>query len=213
MNSGAGAHHSRHGNNGERKSEAKLKCSIKDNALPYRGEPTRAAYKKPVMGEGKYIHVIPSVYNPRPAPVPSRKPAPKKKAVKASKARRRREVRQPPRYWTDERVKTLIELYDQGLIYADIAFQMETSRSAVNSEINRLISKKVIQPRKQGDRWEQEEVDRLVELKKSGKTIAEISDILGKSKKSCYSEWRLWNDKQASLRGVFRGMDDGRGKP
>lgn len=186
------------------------KCSIKNRALPFRGDPTRAAYQKPVMGEGKYIHVIPSVYDPKPAPVPSRKPVPKKKAVKASKVRRRREVRHPPRYWTEERVKTLIELYDQGLIYADIALQMETSRSAVNSEINRLISKKVIQPRKQGDRWEQEEVDRLVDLKKSGKTIAEISDILGKSKNSCYSEWRFWNDKQASLRGLFDKLDNSR---
>lgn len=184
------------------------KCSIKNRVLPFRGDPTRAAYQKPVMSEGKYIHVIPSVYDPKPAPIPSRKPAPKRKVVKQSKARRRREVNHPPRYWTEERVKTLIELYDQGLIYADIALHLETSRSAVNSEINRLVAKKVLQPRKQGDRWEQEEVDRLVELKKSGKTIAEISDILGKSKKSCYAAWRLWNDKQDSFRGLFDKLDN-----
>lgn len=188
----------------------KSRCLIKNKVLPYRGDPTRAAYQKPVMGEGKYIHVIPSVYNPRPAPIPSRKPAPKKKAVKASKARRRREVRHPPRYWTEERVKTLIELYDQGLIYADIALQMETTRNAVNSKINRLVVQKVLQPRKQEDQWEQEEVDRFVDLKKSGKTIAEISDILGKSKNSCYKVWGRWNAKQNSLRGLFGELDNSR---
>lgn len=185
------------------------KCSIKNRALPFRGDPTRAAYQKPVMGDGKYIHVIPSVYDPKPAPIPSRKPAPKRKVVK-SKARRRREVNHPPRYWTEERVKTLIDLYDQGLIYADIALHLETSRSAVNSEINRLVAKKVLHPRKREDLWEQYEVDRLVELKKSGKTIGEISDILGKSKNSCYKEWGRWNDKQDSFRGLFDKLDNSR---
>jgi DNA-binding CsgD family transcriptional regulator len=161
-----------------------------------------------VIGEGKYIHVIPSVYDPKPAPIPSRKPAPKRKVVKQSKARRRREVNHPPKYWTEERVKTLIDLYDQGLIYADIALHMETSRNAVNSKINRLVVQKVLQPRKQEDQWEQEEVDRLVDLKKSGKTIAEISDILGKSKNSCYKVWGRWNDKQDSFRGIFDKLDN-----
>lgn len=186
------------------------KCSIKNRALPFRGEPTRAAYKKPVMGEGKYIHVIPSVYNPKPAPIPSRKPAPKRKAVKQSKARRRREVNHPPRYWTEERVKTLIELYGNGLTYADIALHMETSRNAVNSKINRLVVQKVLQPRKQEDQWEQEEIDRLVDLKKSGKTIAEISDILGKSKNFCYKVWRRCNAKQNSMRGLLGELDNSR---
>lgn len=184
------------------------KCSIKNRALPFRGDPTRAAYQKPVMGEGKYIHVIPSVYDPKPAPIPSRKPAPKRKAVKQSKARRRREVHHPPKYWTEERVKTLIELYNQGLIYADIALQMETTRNAVNSKINRLVVQKVLQPRKQEDQWEQEEIDRLVDLKKSGKTIAEISDILGKDKNSCYKVWGRWNGKQNSMRGLFDKLDN-----
>lgn len=185
-----------------------MKCSIKNKELPYRGEPTKAAYKKPVMGEGKYIHVIPSVYDPKPAPIPSRKPVPKRKVVKQSKARRRREVNHPPKYWTEERVKTLIDLYDQGLIYADIALQMETTREAVNSKINRLVTQKVLQPRKREDLWEQDEVDRLVELKKSGKTIGEISDILGKSKNSCYKAWGRWNDKQDSFRGLFDKLDN-----
>ena len=193
-----------------RESKMTSKCSIKNRALPFRGDPTRAAYQKPVMGEGKYIHVIPSVYDPKPAPVPSRKPAPKRKAVKQSKARRRREVHHPPKYWTEERVKTLIELYGHGLTYADIALQMETTRDAVNSKINRLVVQKVLQPRKQEDQWEQEEVDRLVDLKKSGKTIAEISDILGKSKNSCYKAWGRWNAKQNSLRGVFVELDNSR---
>lgn len=188
------------------------KCSIKNRALPFRGDPTRAAYQKPVMGEGKYIHVIPSVYNPRPAPIPSRKPAPKPKAKKPSKARRRREVNHPPKYWTEERVKTLIDLYDQGLIYADIALQMETTREAVNSKINRLVREGVLAPRTPSDQWEQEDIDRLVEMKKKGKTIGEISDILGKNRRSCYAAWRRWNDKQDSMRGFFNELDNsGRG--
>ena len=184
------------------------KCSIKNRVLHFRGDPTRAAYQKPVMGEGKYIHVIPSVYDPKPAPIPSRKPAPKRKAVKQSKARRRREVNHPPKYWTEERVKTLIDLYDQGLIYADIALQMETTRDAVNSKINRLVREGVLAPRTPSDQWEQEDIDRLVEMKKKGKTIGEISDILGKNRRSCYAAWRRWNDKQDSMRWFFNELDN-----
>ena len=42
--------------------------------LPDAPEPTKAAYKKPVIGEGKYIKVLPSVYKPKPAPIPKRQP-------------------------------------------------------------------------------------------------------------------------------------------
>ena len=189
------------------------KCSIKNRALPYRGDPTRAAYQKPVMGEGKYIHVIPSVYNPMPAPIPSRKPAPKPKSKKPSKAKPRRDVQHAPKYWTKERIKTLIELYEQGLIYEDIAAQMGTTRSAVNSKLSRLVRDGVITHRAPIDQLEQEDIDRLVEMKKKGMTIGEISDVLGKSKKSCYAAWRRWNDKQNCMLRLCRGMDDGRSKP
>ncbi len=96
------------------------------------------------------------------------------------------------------------------MIYADIALQMETTRNAVNSKINRLVVQKVLQPRKQEDQWEQQEIDRLVDLKKSGKTIAEISDILGKDKNSCYKVWGRWNGKQNSMRELFGELDNSR---
>lgn len=40
----------------------------------------------------------------------------------------------------------------------------------------------------------------------------EISDILGKNRRSCYAAWRRWNDKQDSMRGFFNELDNsGRG--
>ena len=59
-----------------------MKASIKNTNLPYRGEPTKAVYKKPVVGDvSKYLRVeLPCQYNPRPAPITKpRKPV--KKAV------------------------------------------------------------------------------------------------------------------------------------
>ena len=46
--------------------------------LPDAPPPTKATYKRPVDINGKYITVLPSVYNPKPAPIPKAKPKPKK---------------------------------------------------------------------------------------------------------------------------------------
>ena len=57
-----------------------MKASIKNTNLPYRGEPTKSVYKKPVVGDvSKYLRVeLPCQYNPRPAPIPKpRKPVKK----------------------------------------------------------------------------------------------------------------------------------------
>ena len=142
-----------------------MKASIKNTNLPYRGEPTKAVYKKPVVGDvSKYLRVeLPCQYNPRPAPIPKLRK--KRKAVQPKSNDRKRAVHRKPSFWTEERVSLLIDLHSQGLIYADIAVRMGTTKCAITSEVNRLVEQGILEPRNCGNQWNQDDIDRLVELK------------------------------------------------
>lgn len=178
--------------------------------LPDAPEPTRAVYKKPVMGEGKFITVLPSVYNPRPAPIPKRKPKPKPKipqkldreteklkdAVKASKKTK-------SRWWTEERIKTLMKLHREELTYTTIAKQMGTSKGAIASEVMRLVDRGLLESRVERDRWSDEDLEKLMDMRAEGKSFGEISDAVGRSAKLCAQKWRKQNEKQRDLRSLF----------
>lgn len=185
-----------------------MKASIKNTNLPYRGEPTKPVYKKPVVGDvSKYLRVeLPCQYNPRPAPIPKRKTVPKKKPKAPKKSRR--EAHQKPQFWTDERIRVLISLHGQGITYADIAKHMGTTRGAVSSRVKRLIDEGVIEPKTGREHWLQEDIDMLMKLKAKGLTMAEISDRIGRSTKSCTEQFRRQNAKQIEKRAVFRRMAD-----
>lgn len=184
-----------------------MKASIKNTNLPYRGEPTKAVYKKPVVGDvSKYLRVeLPCQYNPRPAPIPKLRK--KRKAVQPKSNDRKRAVHRKPSFWTEERVSLLIDLHSQGLIYADIAVRMGTTKCAITSEVNRLVEQGILEPRNCGNQWNQDDIDRLVELRNEGKTFGEIADVLGKKQKACWEAWRRWNDKQNCMRELLAGMD------
>lgn len=103
----------------------------------------------------------------------------------------------------------LIDLHNQGLIYADIAERLGTTKNAVTSQVNRLINEGVLEPRGSRAHWSQEDLDMLMDLKAKGLSMGEIADRLGRSPKTCSEQYRRQNVKQDEMRDVFRRVAGG----
>lgn len=169
-----------------------MKASIKNIVLPDAPAPTRAAYKKPVVGTmSRHMQVveIPSAYNPKPAPIP--KPRPKCKAAPKPKKTRgagKREVHQNPRFWTEEKVERVIEMYEAGATLQEIGNVYGKPWTAVRNLITRLSNKGLL-VRHQLRRYTPEDIDRIRELRAEGRTFGEIGDIMGRSYSAVYGAY------------------------
>lgn len=152
--------------------------------------PTKATYKKPVVGDmSRHLQVveIPSAYNPKPAPIP--KPRPKRKAYpKPPKTRGmgKREVHREPKFWTEEKVERVIEMYENGATLQEIGNQFGKPWGAIRSLITRLSDKGLIE-RHHAERYTKEDIERIRELKAAGKTYAEIGDIMGRTSSAVFN--------------------------
>ena len=165
-----------------------MKASIKNIKLPDAPEPTRAAYKKPVVytnsNQARVVE-LPCIY-PKPLPVPKqRKRKPKPKPKKEQKPRKKT----PPKIWTPDKVERLTELYSQGVPYKEIAEKLGVKYGQVCGAIDRLHEKgELIFKQKQG-KWTQREVNRLLDLKAAGLTWQEISEKMGRPVASCSNKY------------------------
>ena len=149
--------------------------------LPDAPAPTRAAYKKPVIGEGKYIKVLPSEYRPKPAPKP--KPRPKRKAYQKPPKTRgmgKREVHREPKFWTEDKVERVIEMYEAGKTLQEIGNRFGKPGTSVRNLITRLSDKGLIE-RHHVEHYTEEDIERMRDLRGAGKTYAEIGDIMGRT--------------------------------
>lgn len=149
--------------------------------------PTKAVYKKPVIGEGKYIKVLPSVYKPKPAPIP--KPRPKCKAAPKPKKTRgagKMEAHQNPMFWTEEKVERVIEMYENGATLQEIGNVYGKPWTSVRNLISRLSDKGLIE-RHHAEHYTDEDIERMQELKGAGKTYAEIGDIMGRTPSAVFN--------------------------
>jgi hypothetical protein len=167
-----------------------LKASIKNIVLPDAPAPTRAVYKKPVVGTmSRHMQVveIPSAYNPKPAPIP--KPKPKRKAYpKPQKTRGmgKREVHREPKFWTEDKVQRVIEMYENGATLQEIGNVYGKPWGAVRSLITRLADKGLIK-RRHWEHYTEEDIDRMRELRADGRTYAEIGDIMGRTPSAVFN--------------------------
>ena len=164
-----------------------MKASIKNIKLPDAPEPTRAAYKKPVVyTNSKHLRVVelPGNY-PKPLPAPPKQKKRKTKAKREQKPRRTT----PPKIWTPDKVERLTELYSQGVCYKDIATEFGVTYGQVAGIIDRLHSKDMLTMRQYQEKWTQDEIDELMKLKAAGHTWQEISEKLGRPTASCSNKW------------------------
>ena len=167
-----------------------MKASIKNIVLPDAPAPTKAAYKKPVIyNNSKHMRVVelPCQYKPKPAPIP--KPRPKLKTYpKPPKTRGvgKREVHREPKFWTDDKVEKVIEMYEAGKTLQEIGNVYGKPGTSVRNLISRLSDKGLIE-RHHAEHYAEEDIERIRELKAAGKTYAEIGDIMGRTSSAVFN--------------------------
>ena len=163
-----------------------MKASIKNIVLPDAPAPTRAVYKKPVVGTyapGMRVIEIPSVYHPKPAPIPKHRK--KSKVKKLPKERKPRAS-----FWTPENEEKLIQMYKAGVMYDEMAKVFRMSRGGVAARVQILVNQGRLDHRLVHNAWTDEDLSLLYEMRAAGKSYGEISDRIGRSAKACNEMYR-----------------------
>ena len=164
-----------------------MKCLIKNKALPYRGEPTKATYRKPVIGTyapGMRVVEIPSVYKPKPASIPKPKTIRKKRIV------RKKERKTRVGFWTAEKEERLIQMYKDGAMYEEMAKVFGKSRGGISARIQKLADQGRVKLRNNPREWTEEDLALMKEMRAEGKSFGEIADRLGRGYKACSEQYR-----------------------
>ena len=167
-----------------------MKASIKNIVLPDAPAPTRAVYKKPVVGTyapGMRVIEIPSVYHPKPAPMP--RPRPKTIRPEKTRGAGKREVHRGPTFWTEDKIQKVVEMYEAGATFREIGDVYGKSWTAIRNVITRLARSGIVE-RKGRPEMTPEDVERIRELRDEGKTFEEIGDIVGWSRSAVYNAYR-----------------------
>jgi hypothetical protein len=160
--------------------------------LPDAPEPTRAVYKKPVVGTyapGMRVIEIPSVYAPKPAPIPVHRPKPKAKEKKPKEPQQRK-PRKNAGFWTPENEEKLIRMYKAGAMYDEMAKTFNRSRGGISSRIEKLVNEGRLEHRLHISSWTKEELETMKQLRDAGLNFGEISDRIGRSAKACSEMYR-----------------------
>ena len=168
-----------------------MKASIKNTNLPYRGEPTKAVYKKPVVGDvSKYLRVqLPTVY---PQPKPERM-----RVSRPAKADRPKQKRVRSSIWNEENIQILIRERSAGTPYTEISKIIGISKSAIYKKTMELLEDGQIEPIQ--NFWTEDEKKHLIEMYKAGLTGKEMQEALNRSRgavehmiKKLRKEGRIW---------------------
>ena len=165
-----------------------MKSSMKiKKKLPDAPEPTRAVYKKPVIyNNSKHMRVvvIPSVYKPKPAPIPKPKTVRKKRMV------RKKECKPRAGFWTAEKEEKLIQMYNLGARYEEMAKEFGKSRGGISARIQKLADQGRVKLRNNPREWTEEDLALMKEMRAEGKSFGEIADRLGRGYKACSEQYR-----------------------
>ena len=113
--------------------------------------------------------------------------------------------------WTEEATDRLIELHRQGLPYSDIGARLGVTKNAVTSKVQRLIEEGVLQPRKDQGIWSDEDIEKLFQMRASGKTWGEIADKLGRKLTACHMAYKREKGVRDEKERILRRMADGGG--
>lgn len=155
--------------------------------LPTAPEPTRAAYKKPVVDYGKYVEVK-ELKAVMPKPLPFPKPSEERKAKIEERKRERKE--REKNIWTPERTEKLIELFNKKMAYSDISKKMGLTLGSINHQIHKLQGDGVLKKKANTSPWTPAEITKLLRLREKGLTFKEIGERLGRSENVCGSHYR-----------------------
>lgn len=155
--------------------------------LPTAPEPTRAAYKKPVVGYGKYVEVK-ELKAVMPKPLPFPKPSEERKAKIEERKKERKE--REKNIWTPERTEKLIELFNKKMAYPEIAKEMGLTLFSVNHQIHKLQGDGILKKKANTSPWTPAEITKLLRLREMGLTYRQIGEKLGRSENVCSTRYR-----------------------
>ena len=146
--------------------------------------PLNRDYKKrprKVIGEGKYIRVLPSEYCPKKPPIPTRiaKPKPRRIQDGPGKYQQRKFPRQQ---WTEEKINEVIRLYYEGLKFSEIGERMNCSERMAYMLISKCRKEGKVDHRRNSQGWTAEQDEILIELYNKGQVYADIGLAVGKSR-------------------------------
>lgn len=196
----------------------KSRALIKNIKLPSAPGPTRANFHKhPVVGDGKFIKVLPTDYKPQGALELKRKPIDEERAREIAKQREEtlRKAREVQRAKAAEREKRIIDMYNAGYSNMQIAEAENSTPKSISSKICKLRRDGVLKEREMPEY--EKTVIRMYEEGVHIRNIAEavgmkesqVNTLLVKLRKHgkvgnrCIREWpddcsdeliRLWNE-------------------
>lgn len=154
----------------------KSKASIKNINLPPAPPPTRANYhERIVIGDGKYIKVLPSNYQPPRALQDLskyRKPQKPKKPTPTARAYKRQA-------WTEERLGTLEKLYKEGKTFVEIGEIMECSAQVAWAMATKLRKAGRIQTYRCECGWTEAQMETIIRMYNEGAAYVDIADAVG----------------------------------
>lgn len=153
-----------------------MKCSIKNIRLPDAPEPTKAAYKKPVIyTASKHLKVVelPCEYNPRPAPIPNTRQKKRKEYDRTTHCHERQ-------IWTEDKIEQLISLYEEGIKCSEIGQIMNCSTKMVHVMISKLRKEGRVKSLRCSFGWTEEQDQLLIELYNNGTVYEDIAEAVGK---------------------------------
>ena len=151
-----------------------MKASI-IRKLPDAPEPTRAAYKKPVIyNSSKHLRVVelPCVYKPN-------KTINKPQKHLADKPKQRKKRESP--VWTDEKLKYLIQYWNEGMMVQDISECLGTSYASTATMIQRMQEEGRIAVRYEQRPYSDEDDQVIVANRRKGLSYDKIGLLLGRS--------------------------------
>ena len=98
----------------------------------------------------------------------------------------KREVHREPKFWTEDKVQKVIEMYEAGKTLQEIGNVYGKPGTAVRNLISRLSDKGLIE-RHHVDHYTDEDIERMRGLRADGKTYAEIGDIMGRTPSAVFN--------------------------
>ena len=98
----------------------------------------------------------------------------------------KREVHQKSRFWTDDKIERVIEMYEAGAPLQEIGNVYGKPWTSVRNLISRLSDKGLVE-RHHAEHYTDEDIERIRELKAAGKTYAEIGDIMGRTSSAVFN--------------------------
>lgn len=190
-----------------------MRALIRNINLPDAPAPTKPAYKKPaIYYDSKKMRVVelPCAYCPKPAPIP--KAEKKGRNMSRPSTRRKSDKRGE---WTEERLKKLIDLYNAGVPYEDIAQKLGCSVTVAYAGIGKMRKAGRIPEIRADKGWTPEQDAELVRLYNEGVIFVEIGARIGRSKSAVgmrvfrLKERGILNDRKRGKRKDAKMPGDG----